>query len=339
MGKYSLLTKYLLAQNKTTIKLTFSEINKIIEGSLPPTAYKLDPIWNNSHGGPLSRSWLDAGYIVAFPVDKKNEIVLFDKNADKAKSFLSNIKVNITPLNHNNTIKLPIQNSKINIDISLLIDKASIYFNQIQIDNHARYLSWEHCYSYFQNNHIKPNEETLDWLCLHLAWYLASWGMLHNSFLLQKDYKIHYPIVKLITVSKYQNLYNLSIDDLCNRNITDQIIELSNEISFTYQKEAHLKKDVTDTLKTKILLGTMGCVPAYDIYFKKGLTITKAAKSQYCTTSLLELANLYRSYQKYFDSLKKQMSHNRIEYPPMKILDMCFWQLGIDQTNFGGENI
>ena len=85
MNKYSPLTKFLLEQNKTTIQLTFSEINKIIGINLPPTAYKWDPIWNNSHGGSLSRSWLEAGYITKFPVDRKNEIVLFDK---KSKQFL-----------------------------------------------------------------------------------------------------------------------------------------------------------------------------------------------------------------------------------------------------------
>lgn len=156
--------------------------------------------------------------------------------------------------------------------------------------------------------------------------------MLHNSFLLQKDYKIHYPIVKLLTASKYQNLFNLSIDNLCNIDIINQIMELSNEISSIYQNEAHLNKEITDTLITKIILGTIGCVPAYDQYFKKGLNITKFAKQQYSSISLLELANLYQSHRKDFDLLQEQISLNRIKYPPMKILDMCFWQLGIDQT-------
>ncbi len=43
------------------------------------------------------------------------------------------------------------------------------------------------------------DEETIDMLALHLGFYLASWGMYRgSSFLLQKDYKVHVPIVKII---------------------------------------------------------------------------------------------------------------------------------------------
>ena len=59
--------------------------------------------------------------------------------------------------------------------------------------NH-RYLSWEHCYEAFGN----PNN-SIDYLALHLAFYLASWGMYRGSTeLLQKDYKIHIPVVEYI---------------------------------------------------------------------------------------------------------------------------------------------
>ena len=45
----------------------------------------------------------------------------------------------------------------------------------------------------------------------------------------------------------------------------------------------------TDTLLTKILLGTVGCVPAYDRYFKKTLADTGAAPQAFSAKSIRTL--------------------------------------------------
>ncbi|MDI2587255.1 hypothetical protein OR571_09100 [Psychrobacillus sp. NEAU-3TGS] len=46
-----------------------------------------------------------------------------------------------------------------------------------------------------------------DHACLHLAFYLASWGMLRNSFLLQRDYKVHQKFLRNVVVkSEYADL-------------------------------------------------------------------------------------------------------------------------------------
>ena len=67
-------------------------------------------------------------------------------------------------------------------------------------------LQWEHCYSHF----IKARgskEIDYDYLSLQLAFYLASWGMYRgSSFLLQKDYKVHIPVVKELLNEKYDVL-------------------------------------------------------------------------------------------------------------------------------------
>ena len=73
------------------------------------------------------------------------------------------------------------------------------YFEQTMSDPHGRYLSWEHCYKAFLENRDANDEQAIDHLALHLAFYLASWGMYRgSSFLLQKDYKVHIPVVKII---------------------------------------------------------------------------------------------------------------------------------------------
>ena len=79
--------------------------------------------------------------------------------------------------------------------ISLIQD----YFDETIKDIHGRYMSWRYCYKAFSERRNEVDEQTIDYLALHLAFYLASWGMYRgSSFLLQKDYKIHIPIVRII---------------------------------------------------------------------------------------------------------------------------------------------
>ena len=73
------------------------------------------------------------------------------------------------------------------------------YYAETERDGHARYLSWQHCYQAFCRYRDPDNQEAVDYLALHLAFYLASWGMYRgSSFLLQKDYKVHIPVVEMI---------------------------------------------------------------------------------------------------------------------------------------------
>lgn len=100
------------------------------------------------------------------------------------------------------------------------IHLISDYFNETVKDTHGRYMSWRHCYKAFYENRNKTDEQTLDYLSLHLAFYLASWGMYRgSSFLLQKDYKVHIPVVKIIQEEKYNPLLGISAEDLCKNAI------------------------------------------------------------------------------------------------------------------------
>lgn len=75
----------------------------------------------------------------------------------------------------------------------MIIEIISKYHQLAKSDQHHRFKSWEHCYQFFHSNYKNiHNEKTFDQGCLHLAFYLASWGMLRGgSFLLQKDYRVH----------------------------------------------------------------------------------------------------------------------------------------------------
>ena len=93
----------------------------------------------------------------------------------------------------------------------------------------------------------------------------------------------------------------------------------------------------TDTLLTKILLGTVGCVPAYDRYFKKALADTGAASQVFSAKSIRTLGNLYLAHKDEFEKLRKHCG-SRIEYPAAKILDMCFFEYGFQRDTDSQED-
>ena len=90
--------------------------------------------------------------------------------------------------------------------VNLIIRSATTFYEELKKDTNGRYRSWEHCYKCFYDARKTENPD-YDYLSLQLAFYLASWGMYRgSSFLLQKDYKIHIPIVKEILDSQYNPL-------------------------------------------------------------------------------------------------------------------------------------
>lgn len=206
--------------------------------------------------------------------------------------------------------------------------KVLNFYEQSKNDPHHRYKSWEHCYSYFSGNIIDE-----DIACLHLSFYLASWGMYRgSSFLLWKDYLIHKSVVKkLISVrGQFQHIDFSKVDD----KKLSEIIELYEWIKDWYLNNLGLvngsrkKRTPSPVLVTKILLGTLGCIPAYDRYFVIGLGKYHISPKTVTVKGLRELVNFYTKNKSEFDSLKKKVRVGRHPYPTMKLIDMYFWQIG-----------
>lgn len=68
-----------------------------------------------------------------------------------------------------------------------------------------RYASFDYCYNYFQsfresgNISDLKNSQNIQTSCLHLGFYLASWGMLRgSSFLLEKSAKFYQPLIETV---------------------------------------------------------------------------------------------------------------------------------------------
>lgn len=182
-----------------------------------------------------------------------------------------------------------------------------------------RYNSWNHCFVAFDT----LQDEKL--LSLHLGFYLASWGMYRGSSkLLERDYLVHVEAVKIIM--NYSHLRCSSKYEVCFEDVP-AILKLISELS-DYYKDKH-NVTPTDTLISKIILGTLGCLPAFDRFFIDGV---KQENYYFKTLKKKSLEKLFLFQEQNQLELNKIQKDNP-EYPIMKIVDMYFWQLGFELSN------
>lgn len=303
--------KNYLIKNSDYEELTLSldEIEDIIGGKLPEFSYKKDRycrFWyndcNNNHS--YAPYWMTAGFYARCDINQG--IVTFSKEFERKQKKKSLNKASCR--------------FSCDFDVNLAIEAIKKYHYSTN-SNFTRYKSWEHCYNAFRMN--RHDESKIDFLCLHLSCYLASWGMLRNSALINYDYLIHKDFVKNISDFKYDKLYDEDFNDV------DFIFELVDLINSSYPSDV----SKTDTFVTKILLGVFGCVPAYDRYFRHAVSNCKVCSRNFSKNSL---KNLYAYYELHFDDFEKlrhQFIGEGVYYTPMKMIDMCFWQLGFDMEN------
>lgn len=196
--------------------------------------------------------------------------------------------------------------------------------------------SWIHCYLFFRNyRKIRNSTNLQDRAALHLGFFLASWGMLRgSSFLLQQDYKIYIPIVRILINLKYDPLWNASYQKLSIQKaeeILDLLFDLKNILRHKFKEECEDCETPTDLLITKIMMATMGCAPAYDTYFKKGLK--KFGIKYYSNFSrksfknLLDACNKSEAIRKIY-KIRQPVAGTHYLYPPMKLLDLYCWLYG-----------
>ena len=190
----------------------------------------------------------------------------------------------------------------------------------------------------FRDARTDPSPDC-DYLSLHLAFYLASWGMYRgSSFLLQKDYKVLVPIVEKILKPEYDCLFGLACTDLRNDDIRAQLKKLYDYIAdyhFRPIRDKVAGREVTTpvspVLITKILMGTLGCVPAYDRFFQDGVATYRVTTQEYSRNSLLKLVDFYEEYNDRLEEARRGMRVGDLIYPQMKLLDMGFWQIGFEK--------
>lgn len=218
---------------------------------------------------------------------------------------------------------------------------AKQVYKECKMEANGRYLSWEHCHKVFKEAR-KQKSPNKDYLCLHLAFYLASWGMYRgSSFLLANNYLVHRPVVELLLKSKYDSLLDVNCAAYQDEDTLDMCWELSEAIGKEYSKaRCAVKGDTVDnnvsgTLLSKVLLGTMGCVPAFDRYFIAGVKncnndfSLKRGIGIYSKESLRSIADFYVKNNTLLEDARNGMkTTDGNDYPQMKMLDMGFFQIG-----------
>ncbi len=231
------------------------------------------------------------------------------------------------------------------VDINVDIEHNILHYHHDALDdpNH-RYHSWEHCYLYFQKIRTSKAETDVDIATLHLAFYLASWGMYRgSSHLLQKNYRVHVPVVREILDDEFVDLWQLDFDTVSSEspkvNLLFQLVEKLRKIYRTAEISP------TDTLITKVLLGTVGCIPAYDRFFMDGIkawqNLPKKFSPKFPATfgrnSYTGLIGFYHRHSSSLKAVQETAARRGINYPVMKLIDMYFWNLG-EQSNASSKS-
>lgn len=221
------------------------------------------------------------------------------------------------------------------------------YYKNIEGDVNHRLKSWEHCYTQFtvMFKKDKLSDTDIDYLSLHLAFYLASWGMYRgSSFILQKDYKVFHPVIKLLFTNRgkfnddiIESLFYDENDSTIKKYVNDffefdaELTKLLNEMRNAVKGE--VVTSVSDTLRTKIILGAYGSIPAFDRYFRDGLRSAEEYGFilSYSKNGVVKLLQFAKERRQELQDIRKELEiKSGVKHTFMKVIDMCFWHKGYE---------
>ncbi|MGH9089771.1 MAG: hypothetical protein ACRDZR_00080 [Acidimicrobiales bacterium] len=200
-----------------------------------------------------------------------------------------------------------------------------------------RAASFDYCFNYFQS--YRPHDlttlaepENLEASCLHLGYYLASWGMLRGSTVLHtKSYRFFIPVIKTIAAEPAA-IWDIDVDRYDDHTI-DALLDLIERIRSAITAKPsgdELAKIPTNTLVTKVILGVFGSVPAFDTFFCRGLRSVTGKPVRLNVPTLLAVANFYSANARAIDrervrTLDFASDHlTGLRYPRAKVIDMVF---------------
>jgi hypothetical protein len=157
-----------------------------------------------------------------------------------------------------------------------------------------------------------------------------------SSFLLQHTYTVHRGVIEQLLAPQFSILwrheFGASNDDM---KLVPIIVKAIETIRTAYEPFAQMAEshEVTDTLVTKVLLGTFGCLPACDKYFTAGF---KSEGFKYSSLNRIFIERVFGFCRDNLQNLRqeqkriKSKSSGGMHYPLMKLVDMCFWEIGYE---------
>lgn len=217
-----------------------------------------------------------------------------------------------------------------------IAEKIGAYHGSLADDEHHRYRSWEHCYGFFRRMPPAEVAKQRDEAALQLGFYLASWGMYRgSSFLLQHAYTVHLGAVDRLVAPQCLPLWEKEFGaEPVDVSLVATVLATIQEVREAYSPFGQ----PTDTLVTKVILGTIGCLPACDRYFIEGFKSRGFSYSYLNARFVQRLLEFCRSNQS--ELLAEQVRIERqsgIRYPIMKLVDMYFWQIGYELGMVKGD--
>lgn len=143
--------------------------------------------------------------------------------------------------------------------------KAIIDFFRQERSVEKRYASYDFCYLYFQSHKGNLGGKNLEYSCMQLWSYLASWGMLRgSSALLQCSPAVLEDLILYFDRIATSAIWKADVDKYPNDK--GEILQVYKNIADILSSNGVVP---TVTLVTKIMLGVFGCVPAIDTFFYK----------------------------------------------------------------------
>lgn len=218
-----------------------------------------------------------------------------------------------------------------------------------------RYASYDFCFFHFYTNKGHLTEDTHR-SCFILWSYLASWGMLRNSRLLECSPAALEPLI--FYFDKDLTPWDIDVKDYNDGHKRKKLIKVYSDIANILRKKVFGKiskaptgKDdiPTITLVTKIMLGVYGNIPAFDQYFKNtfhDIFGGFSSSRQMGEKEILALYKFYTNYRKLLDmQLSPKMSvinfegvEQNLHYTIAKLIDMYGFTNGLKDAKITKEN-
>lgn len=197
----------------------------------------------------------------------------------------------------------------------------SLYLGSGQRRSTGSEISFDFCFNYFQSFRRKGNiealaaNENIEFGCLQLGFFLASWNMFRNSPLQRRSSKHYERLIKNI-VRFDRTIWEIDVPDYRDAAKVRLLLECGDMIARSLEHS-------TDLLKTKVMLAIFGNVPALDSNFRPGLGV-----SGFSVESLKKIVDFYEAHSTEIDTHKIPTldfltgQPTDILYPRAKLIDM-----------------
>lgn len=219
----------------------------------------------------------------------------------------------------------PVYSSAFAASIPTKIQNFMALYNQ----SYPRAQSYDHCHNEFvQNRKNISNLQTLNLLTVNLYACLASWGMVsRKSLLMQHNNEVLTQAVKIVCDNRYDWLVDVDVysSGLNKKNYICHVIEIKNRLLNAFCK-CH---NPSETLISKIMLITLGCIPAYDSKVKASMRQQNIKPILNCqgVNNLIDFALLYENeISAQMRIYNNQKTNNvMINHSVMKYVDSILW--------------